>query len=144
MAKFFVFLIKYPLDDESEYTINRPEVDSRGFILHSRAKVCPWCLTIWARIEREDDSVYAIESQSCEQCWGPSYPMVVPGSLLDNRVNWTEDMDLLAHLPPDLVEREYRLHIKYFERHQANEQSNRSSSNTSITTAPVVRYLDGP
>jgi hypothetical protein len=130
MAKFLIFLIKEPLAEENEYMIERPEVDSyRGFFLHSRAKVCPLCLTIWARIEREGEQVYGIEPQSCEYCNGLDNPGIVPGSLLDDRISWTIDMDLLDYLPAELIQREYYLHLKHFERY-LNEQSSRSNHST--------------
>lgn len=105
------------------WEIERPEVDDfRGFRVHSRAKICPWCLKIWARM-LAGTPPYGVEMQSCEDCNGKDGENIVPGSLLDDRVSWTLDLDLLKYLPPELIEREYKLHMRHYEQSTANSPS---------------------
>jgi hypothetical protein len=103
--------------------IDRPEIDSaRGFYIHSRAKVCPVCLEVWALIRTEKGGPFGIESQFCAGCRQGFDGEVVPGSLLDDRVSWTVDWDLVRYLPMALLQREFDLHVRAIQE-DSHEQS---------------------
>ena len=81
---------------------------------------CPVCGEQWARAWATDESVthWELISQPCERhplapqvCWA-----TVPGSLFPGP--WGEDgmrdSALFHHLPAELVEREFQLHLRRF------------------------------
>jgi hypothetical protein len=117
-------------------TIDRPEIDdSRGFHIHSRAKVCPKCLEVWALMRTEKGGPFGIESQFCEGCRQGLDGEVVPGSLLDDRVSWTVDWDLIRYLPVALLQREFELHVRAIQEDSPYECTN---------PEPLLDTLFGP
>lgn len=105
------------------FDIERPPIDEArgGFHIGSRAKVCPHCLELWAYMKAESDPIFGIESQSCSSC-SREYLLGVPGSLLDDRLSWTVDWDLIRYLPERLLRREFELHVKAFMKEDSHER----------------------
>ena len=86
-----------------------------GYRVHSAAFICPYCLTQWARLQVDDEKYFQLREISCLACYLPgTYSAQVPGSLLENP--WIRpggwDKELLEVLPPDLLRREFDLHLK--------------------------------
>ncbi len=76
--------------------------------------VCPTCHRMWATLKFVDTQIAWPRAQWCEGCnqkdpWHP-----VPGSILIEEGWGTIDDSLLAALPPDLVAREFYLHLKAY------------------------------
>ena len=113
--------IKFPIEHSKVWEITRPEQDSyRGFWIHSRAKVCPHCLQIWATRTTEKGGPWSIEGQSCAECNESHY--CVAGSLLEDRSSQTFDLDLIRYLPLELQQREFDLHVRALQKDSQNEQ----------------------
>lgn len=120
--------------------IDRPPIDSArgGFHIISRAKVCPACLDVWAIMQTENDrNVYGIESQFCAGC-RTEYSLGVPGSLLDDRMSWTVDWDLIDYLPEVLLKREFELHVRMIEKDSQNERNSTSRDASNSPGAAIV------
>lgn len=89
--------------------------DSNGWYeAHSEILVCPRCHKSWAELLFVDDQDWWPTSAYCEQCnvkddWHP-----VPGSILVEEGYGVIDTALLAALPKELVEREFKLHIEAY------------------------------
>ena len=78
------------------------------------ALVCPRCAKVWAVLALEGEEEVWARSQSCGECrhrwdWCP-----VPGSLLVEEGYGVIDDSLLAALPFELVEREFKLHLEAY------------------------------
>jgi hypothetical protein len=102
------------------YQFDRPEIDSRGFVIHSWAKFCPICLRGWAHMTAVVDmrlkSNHSVRGQLCgNPCGRQSQLACVPGSLLEEpQTNCqTLDWDLLDYLPRELLLREFLLHEQF-------------------------------
>lgn len=126
--------------DGKDYSFQRPEPDSRGFLSISCAKVCPYCLRQWARLTCSDipEDVwyvrhwYSVVGQCCCDCLPPLLESApIPGSLLEEpQTNCqTLDWDLLNYLPPELLLREFHLHHSIYQR---LNNVNTTTTNSSI------------
>lgn len=82
---------------------------------YSYAWFCPDCGEVWAKAPVTDNhgtSKYTIEGGQCWMHPGPS-PYHVPGTML---VAWDDTFNELLLSCPDLVKREFDLHMKFYER----------------------------
>lgn len=88
--------------------------DDSQFLVHSSAKICPFCLKVWAVVSVPDFPRFSIDEVPCL-----SHPPKAlrgygdfPGSLLDDcgtqRVQW----GMIEILPTELLQREFDLHLK--------------------------------
>jgi len=86
-------------------------------VAKSHALFCPSCQEIWAILHFVDEREIWPVAQFCEHC-RPSrddytwYP--VAGSILVEEGYGVVDDSLLAGLPPELIKREFDLHIKAY------------------------------
>lgn len=76
--------------------------------------ICPWCGETWARLQLPSSLFYSARMVPCEhhavqEPFGP-----VPGSMLTEEGIGNIDTALLNALPPELIEREFYLHVKTF------------------------------
>lgn len=80
------------------------------------ALFCPHCVEIWAKMPVEGSKrnwmVYTVH---CENHPGKS-PYTIHGSVL---LNW--ETELLKILPPEMVRREFEVHMKLWEKEHAVE-----------------------
>lgn len=117
------------LDSKTEqfYSFERAPY-TLGYPVYSTCFVCPVCRSIWAevRIDRggRDDHIYQPRGVSCESCFylGPrqyEWLSTLPGSLLDNGIICPDGVDwsMLEAMPKPLVEREFRLLLKAFNKY---------------------------
>src|SRR6266849_624663 len=108
----------YP--DIAETWLVSREDSIRGYPAYSGVMFCPVCCLIWAKLTIETGEFTLFRgartipcekhSQACHEDRRP-----VAGSLLDNPTANGIDEPLLAALPPDLLKREFDLHLKAFE-----------------------------
>jgi hypothetical protein len=97
-----------------EYFVHRDHAWDEGHVACSELLVCPKCTTTWATLQFLDDDLAWPRSQFCQYCglsdeWHP-----VPGSLLVEEGWGVIDTALLSQLPPELVTREFNLHLKAY------------------------------
>lgn len=84
-------------------------------VAKSHTLFCPRCCQIWAILKFPDDECVWPVPQFCENCqpeegtWQP-----VPGSLLAEEGYGVIDESLLVALPPDLLRREFTLHLRNY------------------------------
>jgi hypothetical protein len=102
--------------DRAPYTL--------GYPIYSACFVCPICRQLWAEIEVNTYPVYQPRGVSCEQCnyMGPykyEWLSTIPGSLLDNGIICPDGVDwsMLEGMPKALIEREFRLTLKAFDKY---------------------------
>lgn len=86
-----------------------------GWPVTSRAMICPWCCSIYAKLLVENHSGFSFEGVSCEACARPTDRHPVPGSLLDSSMTSVIDWSLVNHLPEPLLRREFELTLKAFQ-----------------------------
>jgi hypothetical protein len=90
-----------------------------GWPLRSITLVCPFCNEVWAILTAEDQPKHNLVPAPCER--HPDDDLFIPGSILGNLWLPEEtDYDLLPLLPPALLEREARLHLRYLCQTQSN------------------------
>lgn len=99
----------------------REQCDGAIFPPDIWAKVCPLCLQPWAVLDRPiaasgpDSRCYSIHPVPCRNCM-PETPWYwvnnIAGSLLYNGSSQQTDWDLLEDLPPELLIREFKIHVK--------------------------------
>ncbi len=82
-----------------------------GYPLFSAALVCPLCLKLWARLEVEGEDEHEVRGIPCATHDTACHPDLRPvaGSLLDFPHGNVYDGELLDRMPPELIEREFRL-----------------------------------
>lgn len=90
------------------------EASCEGYPIYSGVMFCPVCCQIWAKLTMETGEFSLFHEartipcskhpQACHEDLRP-----VAGSLLDNPTANGYDIPLLEALPPDLLEREFRL-----------------------------------
>ena len=101
--------------DGRTYELERPGWDVTGKHYSSRALVCPFCTTVWARISVERDMCLWCSTVPCERCpWHTLLKPGVPGSLLEQGIHQHVDRELIDYLPRALLERELRVHLKSY------------------------------
>lgn len=116
----------YAKVEGQHYEFERPETDSRGFVINSSAKYCPLCLAGWAHMTAVIDGPrmkgnHCVTGQICARCGrveqqlGKLIGDRVSGSLLEEpQTNCqTLDWDLLDYLPLALLLREFNLHYEF-------------------------------
>jgi len=83
----------------------------------SIAKICPFCLRLWAIIQVKSKH-FSIQGTCCLPCWTPAriLPLYAqfPGSLLDDCSRMGVQWELIEHFPQELVQREFKVHLKVF------------------------------
>jgi len=135
--RFKIWLADY------NWSIERP-ASYLGYRVPEVVFICPFCLSHWGSIEMEPTGPepFHIQASSCSGCPPSSrYFNVFPGSILENsHFSDSFDRDLLAALPPDLLKREYDLHISQYERYLANEPANVSPD--PLTQSFTIDQLD--
>lgn len=83
-------------------------------VAKSHALFCPGCQTVWAILKFVDDNEVWPVAQFCERCRPPAFEagwFPVPGSILVEEGWGVVDESLLTALPPELVKREFTLHL---------------------------------
>lgn len=93
-----------------------PVPDQLGVFYHnSIAKVCPFCLRLWAVLKHRSN-YFSVQGTCCSSCGTESRVLPdyspVPGSLLDDCGRQGTQWALLNHFPRALLEREFTLHLK--------------------------------
>jgi hypothetical protein len=85
-------------------------------VAYSHMLICPKCCQIWAtlRFLQDDDGLVWPVAQFCEECASKDDWHPVPGSILKEEGWGVIDNSLLAALPPELVKREFNLHMKAY------------------------------
>lgn len=87
---------------------------NQGHVAYSRLLVCPKCHEVWAKLLiLEEPYAYAVGA-SCERCGVSDKMHPVPGSILTEEGFGVIDDSLLDKLPPELVAREFRLHMNHY------------------------------
>lgn len=122
----------YAKVDGEAYQFERPEVDSRGFVMGSSAKFCPICMKGWAQITavaNEAMKYHCVRGQLCRGCYEYYSSGPMPGSLLEEpQTNCqTVDWDLLSYLPRELLLREFHLHYEFLVSKQETQQNGNSA-----------------
>jgi hypothetical protein len=80
-------------------------------VAQSLILICPHCLKTWAILEIEGDPLFDARMVPCHN-HPPVEPFApVPGSILTEEGIGRIDIELLAVLPPELLEREFHLHF---------------------------------
>lgn len=102
----------YP-DVAESWALER-ESHSQGYPIYSGVMVCPFCVSIWARLTIQGEAFHEARSIPCRRHPEACHPDLRPvaGSLLDNPTANGIDEPLLDSLPPDLLRREFDLHLK--------------------------------
>lgn len=87
---------------------------------HNKVLVCPRCLDKWGfldfgkpMLQREPDGCLSPVAAFCGRC-GEGVEEQVPGSILNH--NNGVDLPLLYALPLSLLEREFQVHLQYYEK----------------------------
>lgn len=104
------------LRDHPPVTLDWPPPRS-GCRQFSSALICPICLQGWAVLElASQPRPWHVRGERCAECLAPnelSHEWEIPGSLVG--LEWfpqSLDIGLLERLPPELIKREFDLHLR--------------------------------
>lgn len=108
--------IDTPFREEAYFIHREHSFNEQKNVADSRVLYCPKCNMIVATLRFLDDEYCWPVAQFCAACAPPAdnpwFP--VPGSILVEEGWGVIDEALLWSLPPELVEREFWLHIKAY------------------------------
>ena len=98
------------------YVHRQHSFGGEGHVAYSQLLVCPMCTHIWATLKFVDEELCWPVAQFCELCHPREKFSLHPvaGSLLVEEGYGVIDDSLLAALPPELVEREFNLHLRAY------------------------------
>jgi hypothetical protein len=93
--------------NSTRYSLDLPDNSWSPAKGQSRVFYCPFCTSIWGKLQIEDGKYYACREMSCADCNKRTGSSIFPGSLSD--ALWRDCID---GLPRELLLREYHLHDK--------------------------------
>jgi len=103
------------------------------FTPHSLAYFCPTCGEVWARVvvtHGGKPSYWSVEHVACEKHTPQGVPEwgAIPGTFCSARDSRRERLSImwwgraLEHLPPAVLQREFDLTLRHFERNQNDNE----------------------